>query len=157
MMEAGLTQYGQRSRFFDPTNPMDVESLGMQIWPGFKISAYRYQDGCALVVDNCSRFMSTRSVLESMNELWQRAGENEKKWQDFCRSQFVGKSVIGDYGNKKTYIIHDIIFEKNPCSQFFTRTVKLANGEKKDEYISIAKYFLQSFGKQVSDKRQPLL
>lgn len=80
MGEAGLIQYGQRSRFFDASRPLDIHSLGMQIWPGFKTSAYKYQDGCALIVDNCSRFMSTRSVLESMMDLRQKFGDSDKRW-----------------------------------------------------------------------------
>ena len=59
MSETGLLQFGHRPRFFDATNPINVAELEMQIWSGFKASAYKYDSGCALIIDNCTRFMST--------------------------------------------------------------------------------------------------
>jgi len=42
----------------------------MQIWKGFKASAYRYDSGCALILDNCARFMSTTSVLDRVQQIY---------------------------------------------------------------------------------------
>ena len=48
------------------------------------------------------------------------------------RAEFSGKSVIADWGAKRTYIVTDVDFEKNPVSQKFDY-----NGKK----ISVAEYF----------------
>ena len=42
MSETGLLQFGHRPRFFDASDPMWVPELNMQIWKGFKASAYKY-------------------------------------------------------------------------------------------------------------------
>jgi hypothetical protein len=42
----------------------------MQIWNGFKASAYKYESGCVLIIDNCSRFMSTKTVLDRIQEIY---------------------------------------------------------------------------------------
>lgn len=57
--------------------------------------------------------------------------------------------MIANYGNKKTYIVKDIAFDKNPCSTFFTT----ADGKP----ISVAKYFLNQYKMKITDKAQPML
>jgi hypothetical protein len=70
MSETGLLQFGHRPRFFDATQPIDVQELNMQIWSGFKASACMYDNGCSLIIDNCARFMSTKSVLDRIHNLY---------------------------------------------------------------------------------------
>lgn len=72
MAETGLLQFGHRPRFFDASNPVNVAELQMQIWGGFKASAHKYQSGCALIIDNCSRFMSTQTVLDRIQDTFDR-------------------------------------------------------------------------------------
>ena len=78
MSETGLLQFGVRPRFFDATSPIDVHELNMQIWSGFKASACRYDNGCALIIDNCSRFMSTKTVLDTIQSLYDEIMESEQ-------------------------------------------------------------------------------
>lgn len=70
MSETGLLQFGHRPRFFDASKPIHVRELSMDIWGGFKASAYKYDSGCALIIDNCCRFMSTKSVLDRVSEIY---------------------------------------------------------------------------------------
>lgn len=70
MAETQLRQFGHRPRFFDSENPVNVAELNMQIWSGFKASACRYDNGCALIIDNCARFMTTKTVLDKIQELY---------------------------------------------------------------------------------------
>jgi hypothetical protein len=42
----------------------------MQIWQGFKATAYKYGSGCNIVIDSCARFMSNTSVLDRINEIY---------------------------------------------------------------------------------------
>jgi hypothetical protein len=154
MGSTGLLQFGQRPRFFDSKNPLEVESLNMQIWSGFKVSANRYSDCCTLVIDNCCRFMSTRSVLSRIQDIYDQMEEEQNpvdvaKFQQRCRAEIAGKSVIANYGNKKTYMVQDINFDLSPCSTFFT----MQEGSK----MSVAKYFKKEYGLIISDKRQPML
>lgn len=51
---------------------MNVDGLNLQIWSGFKTSAYKYDNVCTLVVDNCFKFMSTNTVLHLVNEIFDK-------------------------------------------------------------------------------------
>ena len=70
MSETGLLQFGHRPRFFDSKSPIIVKELNMEIWGGFKASAYKYDSGCALILDNCARFMSEKTVLHRVNDIY---------------------------------------------------------------------------------------
>jgi hypothetical protein len=155
MGDAGLHQLGNRPRFFDASNPINVPELDMQIWQGFKVTAYKYASGCNTVIDSCARFMSTKSV---MNRIYEIQGEMDAsrygppttaEFEDEVRRQLVNQSVIANYGNKRTYIVQDIKFNVGPCNDFFD----LRDGQK----ISVAKYFYRTYNLKITDKKQPLL
>ena len=61
--------------------------------------------------------------------------------------EFTRKSVIGNWGNKRTYIVHDVDFEKSVTDFKFDY-----NGKE----ISIAEYFQLVYKLSVTDFRQPL-
>lgn len=63
------------------------------------------------------------------------------------RAEFSQKSVIGNWGNKRTYIVHDVDFEKSVTSFTF-------NYNGKD--VTIAEYFEIVYKLRVTDPRQPL-
>lgn len=115
MRETGLIQMGKRPQFYSFENPIDVEQVKIQIWSGFKTCAYKYSDVCTLVIDNCYKFMSTDTVLDVINDIYDRvcdelpADDNDKRckavhdavikrFQQECRERIVGKSVIANYG-----------------------------------------------------------
>jgi hypothetical protein len=78
MGETGMLQFGVRPRFFDASRPIDVQELNMQIWSGFKASACKLVDGCSLTIDNCSRFMSTKTVLDTIQQVYDEVMEAEQ-------------------------------------------------------------------------------
>lgn len=61
--------------------------------------------------------------------------------------EFVRKSVIGNWGSKRTYIVYDVDFEKNVTDFKFDY-----NGRE----ISIAEYFSLVYKLNVTDFKQPL-
>ena len=61
--------------------------------------------------------------------------------------EFSRKSVIGNWGNKRAYIVHDVDFEKSVSNYKFSY-----NGAE----VSIAEYFAQVYRLHVTDMRQPL-
>lgn len=77
MNQTGLIQFGNRPRFFDPSKPINVRDMNMQIWSGFKTVAYKYQNGCSLILDNCARFMSTKTVLHLINDVYDNVMNNQ--------------------------------------------------------------------------------
>ena len=90
--------------------------------------------------------MTTTSCLEKIRELKSRTN-SDHQFEQAVKLEFNRKSVIGNWGTKRTYIVHDIDFEKNVSEYKFTY-----NGVE----MSIAQYFLQVYNLRVTDFRQPL-
>ena len=90
--------------------------------------------------------MTTTSCLEKIRELKSRTN-SDHQFELAVKLEFNRKSVIGNWGTKRTYIVHDIDFEKNVSEYKFTY-----NGVE----MSIAQYFLQVYNLRVTDFRQPL-
>ena len=63
------------------------------------------------------------------------------------RAEFSRKSVIGNWGNKRTYIVHDVEFDKSVTSFKFT----YGNAE-----VTIADYFDKVYKLAIRDFKQPL-
>ena len=57
---------------------------------------------------------------------------SDNAYEQLVRTEFSRKSVIGNWGNKRTYIVHDVEFEKSVSNFKFSY-----NGAE----ISIAEYF----------------
>lgn len=152
MKLTGLVQIGNRPKFFDTSTPIELHDMNMQIWSGFKACAYKYASGCALVIDNCSRFMTLETVLDQINNIYDETQdrfnvgemneEQRREFQKVSRQRIVNQSVITNFGNRRNYTVRDIQFETGPCSEFF----ELKNGEK----ISIARYFFITYKKKIT-------
>lgn len=114
-----------------------------------------------LIIDNCCRFMSTKTVLSKMNEIFDETehyyfenGIEDQQgmisdFQDKCKREFLNTSVIANYGLKKTYVIKDVCFDMGPCQTFF----QMKDGSK----VSVAKYFYKTYKLKISDTKQPML
>ena len=86
------------------------------MWPGFRASAFNYQSGLTLVIDNVNKFMSTTTCLFRMTEILKMGGRDPYAQ---INKEFKEQSVIANWGNKKAYIVRDIVFDKNPVNFFF--------------------------------------
>lgn len=67
--ETHLRQIGKTPRFFDPTKALEIAGSNIQMWPGYRASAFNYNIGLACVIDNVVKFMSTKSCLERIYEI----------------------------------------------------------------------------------------
>lgn len=158
MGQTGLLQIGNRPRFYDSSSSRVIQELEMQMWSGFRAAAYKYASGCSLIIDTCSRFLSTKTVLDMINSIYddhvhsdQVTADDIARFQDAVRSKFVSQSVIANYGNKRCHIVKDIVFSQGPCNTYFE--LKDKNGAK----MNVAKYFYQTYKMKISDKRQPMI
>lgn len=66
-----MKQIGRRPNFFDMENPVFFPG-NIKVLKGYKTSAYQTQLGLTLTVDTTSKFMSTKTCLESFKELLQK-------------------------------------------------------------------------------------
>ena len=76
--------------------------------------------------------MTTTTCLQKIREL-RSSTHSDHQFEQAVKLEFNRKSVIGNWGTKRTYIVHDIDFEKNVSEYKFTY-----NGVE----MSIAQYFL---------------
>lgn len=98
-----------------------------------------------LAVDNIFKFMSTKTCLERIRELKDQS-HTDHQWKQVVRMEFSGKSIIADWGNKRTYRVDDVDFDVTPLTHEFVWN---------DEPIKLARYFQVVYNKIVSDPNQP--
>ena len=144
--ETNLRQIGKQPRFFDMSKAIDVEGSGLQACPGFRAAAYNYTSGLTIVIDSINKFISNKSCLSRMQEICAQHDIRDKEGR--IRYEFQGKTVIGNYGYKKTYYVEEIDFKKTPVTTRF----QTADGKK----ISIAEYFCKNYDLKITDPKQPL-
>jgi hypothetical protein len=126
---------------------IEVQGSGLQACPGFRASAFNYTSGMAIVIDNINKFISNKSCLERIHEIQSQLG-NTDAIQRRIEYEFLHKTVIGAYGQKRTYIVTEIDFKKNPVTMRF----ETHDGKK----MCIAEYFLKTYDLKVTDTKQPL-
>lgn len=71
---------------------------------------------------------------------------SEHQWQQAVRLEFSGSSIVADWGNKRTYRVEDVDFERTPGVYEFMWN---------DRMVKLAEYFKQVYDKSVSDVTQP--
>ena len=141
-----MKQIGRSPRFFDIENPIDLSRQNLMVMPGFKASAFQTELGCTLAIDSVFKFMCTTTCLQKINEL-RNNSNSENHFKQLVITEFSRKSVIGNWGSKRTYIVHDVDFEKSVSTYTFNY-----NGRE----IPLAEYFKQVYNLNVTDFRQPL-
>lgn len=129
--ETNLKQLGRTPRFFDVNNPTNLRNIGLQMWSGFKASAFQSELGCILAVDNIFKFMSTTTCLDRICDI-KRNSQSQHQFKQIVKMEFVGKSIIADWGNKRTYHVEDVDFDSTPTNTTFTWN---------DREVTIAEYF----------------
>jgi len=73
-----------------------------------------------------------------MEEIRRESRDNDE-FMRRCRDEFVGNSIIADWGNQRQYIVEDINFELTPSSYKF---------DVRGEMISLAEYFSKTYQKE---------
>lgn len=139
--ETSLKQIGKAPRFFDVQNPIELKQAELQVWSGFKASAIQSKLGTMLCLDSIFKFMSTRDCLQTIDDL-KRTSKNQHHWETCVKTTFVGRSIIANWGNRRTYIVTDIEFSQNPLTCTF---------EYKGKETSVAEYFAVCYNMHVKN------
>jgi len=113
--ETHLRQIGKRPHFFDTQNTRTLEDVDLRVWSGFKATAALAELGLTLSVDSILKFMTTKTVLDRIREL-QEESHNKGHFLQLVQSEFLGKTVVADWGTNRQYIVHEIDFTQNPTS-----------------------------------------
>lgn len=141
MHDLNYQRVGRKS--FDPSAPKVIKQHKLEVWPGYVKSVEEQEGGLMLLLDVSHRVLSTKTVLEYMNECAQKSRQNFK---DVIKKALIGHVVLTRYNNR-TYRIDDIDFDSNPKSTF----------KKGDQDISYCQYYEQNYGLKIQDVGQYLL
>jgi len=69
-------------------------------------------------MDSIFKFVTTKTCLDRIHELKHYA-KSDAEYMKLVNDEFKDKSVVADWGNMRTYIVHDIDFDQNPVSYTF--------------------------------------
>ena len=111
LRKSELVQIGNLPRFYDKSTLYDIPHQNLTLLEGFRTSSYFCESGLVLTIDNVSKFLRTKTVLEEMQEM-RREGFREKDIQ----AQLKGSTVQAEWGNFRTYQIATVAFDKNPLT-----------------------------------------
>lgn len=101
-----------------------------------------------LAIDNINKFMSTTSCLQRMYDISRSVKGGLQQSEEAIKYEFVGSSVISQWGNKRAYIVHSVNFRTNPFTQEFVDS----NNNKR----TVANYFQEEYGVKIKTEDQPL-
>lgn len=66
LRKSSMIQIGRSPLFYEPKGNV-IENV-VETWPGFFTSAWIYQRGLYLIIDNISKFMSVETCLSMLNK-----------------------------------------------------------------------------------------
>ena len=80
LRKSELVQIGNLPRFYDKSTLTAIPSHDLTLLEGFRTSSYFCESGLVLTIDNVSKFLRTRTVLQEMQQM-KREGCTEKDIQ----------------------------------------------------------------------------
>ena len=87
--------------------------------------------GLTLAADNIFKFMTTTSCLDKIRKIMSESSDPAVA-RNRVKAEFTGKSIVANWGIKRTYIVSGVDFDQNPS------THKFVWNEKE---ITLAEYF----------------
>eukprot|EP00826_Nyctotherus_ovalis_P051383 TRINITY_DN6417_c0_g2_i2.p1 TRINITY_DN6417_c0_g2~~TRINITY_DN6417_c0_g2_i2.p1 ORF type:complete len:1027 (-),score=347.90 TRINITY_DN6417_c0_g2_i2:155-3235(-) len=142
LSECGMYPVGRTRKYLLPSAAKRVETYPIEVWPGYYTSVNFYEDGLLLEIDYASRILR----LESVHDFIQFAKRNTREWVNVVRKEIANKSVIARYGSRRTYVINDLVVDRNPV-----------NTKLDSESITLYEYYKKRYFCLIKDKYQPLL
>lgn len=139
----GLRTFTHHPTYFNTEQAIELPSIGLTIWNGYKATINNIGLRVLLTMDICSKIINTKSVLEAMEEVREKTPElRRKKILSILENQIVMTRY-----NKRFYRILDVNFDLTPVDTF----------ETKEGPISYRDYVLNQYQIKIKDSRQPLL
>ena len=86
----------------------------VETWPGFFTSSWIFQRGLYLIIDNISKFLSVDNCYSIINNRFNKGFD-----KILVSKEFEGAIVMANYGQKRTYKVHNIRWDMTPESYFF--------------------------------------
>ena len=139
----GLVQITRKPSFFNKNQAIELRSIGLSIWNGYKATINPVRDNILMTLDVCSKIINNKNVLEAIEEIKDYNIEIRKKK---INDLLVNQIIMTKY-NKLFYRVAYIDYDSNPDSTF----------AGKYETISYRKYMQDQYNLPVRSARQPLI
>jgi hypothetical protein len=131
--------------FKDIKKKISSKNNEIDFFPGYSTAIHQTSKGIFLNVSIKNKLLSTKSCLDIISTKFKdkmKTSDGKKE----IREYFQGKQIKTTY-TKKTYIIDDICFDKNPTNTTF---------KKDGSTILVANYYKVAHNIIINDKTQPL-
>ncbi|KFW03842.1 Piwi-like 1 [Eurypyga helias] len=138
-----LQQIGRN--YYNPSDPINIPSHRLMVWPGFTSSILQYEENIMLCTDVSYKVLRSETVLDFMYSLYYQV--EEQRFRDACAKELIGLIVLTKYNNR-TYRIDDIDWDANPQCTF-----RKADGSE----ISYVDYYKSQYNQEITDLNQPVL
>jgi aubergine-like protein len=143
-----LIRFNNKNYFDFSKLDLNSNSTEPQIIPGYTTSVTVGPEGAFMRVFGKNKMINTSDC----NQLIQKYVEKYENKTDEIKENFIGKSILSNYGHRKVYTIDDIDFINT------VNTVKFEMRKSKDEKeeISLFDYYKNFHKKEIKDLKQPL-
>lgn len=139
----GLKQLTKKPTFFNSDQAVELRSIGLSIWNGYKASVNSIGPQLIMTLDICSKIINNKNVLEAMEEIRENNPEVRKR----RISELLLNQIVMTLYNKRFYRVLSIDYDNSPDSYFETKQGK----------ITFREYVQNQYNIHISNPRQPLL
>ena len=139
----GLKQLTKKPTFFNSDQAVEMRSIGLSIWNGYKATINSIGSQILMTLDICSKIINNKNVLEAMEEI----KENNPEVRRRRILELLLNQIVMTLYNKRFYRVLSIDYESTPDSYFETKQGK----------VSFREYMLSQYNIQIQNPRQPLL
>lgn len=131
----GLKEFNKSSKFYNVKNECLVEDSNLRVMKGYFTSIHLLSGQPRLLVDVSTRVLRNENFADTL------------KYEKNGFEQYIGRSVIADYGNYRIYTIEDILTKETPETKF----------DCSGKQVTFREYFKIQYGIEIKNLKQPLL
>ena len=84
---------------------------GIDIYRGFKASAFKYATGYSLLIDVAVAFKSAQHCSDRIRQIIANDRMNPEVRERQIRDEFINKRVMTTYGGRTGYVVDDVLEE----------------------------------------------
>lgn len=113
---------------------------------GFSTSVALVEDGVFLKINNKLKFMNGKDCLSIIDDINYKSKHDPLNFKLDIEATFINKVVVANYGNYRTYVVVDIMYNMNPEIETITKD----NGKGEKIKMNLVEYFKKQYNKNIT-------
>ena len=89
-------------------------------------------------------------IDSAWDQIMRFRNDDQQNFKEVIRQTLIGQKIDTNYNHGATYIIADILWDKNPKITF-------PDPKNHNQEMSFAKYFKRKYGLEIKDMEQPMI